>query len=220
MLHAGERRRESTPPKRRRAARRRHTVEDFVNTALALLEQCGAHAVTARRLAREMRLSQMALYRHFDGMDHLLSRVWNLGFTQLIEYVTTADADAGGGLPGFRASLKAYTQFGINHPWLYRFMFSTGPRPEQFGEENEGLHAMQMLHQRVVTLKEEGCIAAEDDPAAISLHLWFLHHGLTTLAISGQASKVVGVELDRLIESTADGAFRCFGITEKEPTTT
>ncbi len=220
MLHAGERPKGEVPPRRRRAARRRHTAGDFVNTALALLEQHGAQAVTARRLAREMRLSQMALYRHFDGMDHLLSRVWNLGFTQLIDFVTTADAEAGGGLPGFRESLKAYAQFGVNHPWLYRFMFSTGPRLEQFGEENEGLRSMEILEKRVVALKEEGYIAAEDDLAAVSLHLWFLHHGLTTLAISGQAPKAVGVELDRLIESTADRALSCFGITKKDPAAT
>lgn len=205
-------RRKPTPTRRRRAARRRRTAEDFVDKAMALLEEHGSHSVTARRLAKEMKLSQMALYRHFETMDHLMAVVWNRGFAQLGEFVDEADEAAGQGLKGFRASLKAYARFGVEHPWLYRFLFAPGPRPEIFGLPNRGLLALQKLHQRLTDLQREGYVAGGDDLAAIALHLWFLHHGLTTLAISGQVPKVVNVELNELIESTSDRALQCFGV--------
>jgi AcrR family transcriptional regulator len=201
-----------TPQRRRRAAKRRRTAEDFVEKAMALLEEHGSQAVTARRLAKEMKLSQMALYRHFETMDHLMAVVWNRGFGQLAEFVEAADEKAGQGLEGFRESLKAYARFGVEHPWLYRFLFAPGPRPEVYGLPSNGLLSLHRLQHRLIELKRDGYVAGEDDLAAVALHLWFLHHGLTTLAISGQVPKVVNVELDRLIESTSDHALRRYGV--------
>lgn len=182
--------------------RSRHCAEDFVTHATCICEREGVGAVTARRIAKEMGLSAMALYRHFSSMENLLAVVWNEGFAQLLAVMNVTSESQGGGLEGFRATLRAYVRFGIENPGLYQFMFTAGARPEDFGLENYGLDAMQRLREMVAVVRrsEEG--AAERSSEMDAVFVWFLLHGLTTVAISGQAQKVSGLDVDELIDRT------------------
>lgn len=189
--------------------RTRHSAEDFVNNAISICEREGASAVTARRIAKEMGLSAMALYRHFQGMDHLLAVVWNEGFAQLLAVMNVTSESEGAGLDGFRATLRAYVRFGIDNPGLYRFMFTAGARPEAFGLANLGLTAMQRLREAIAALR-----AANEGPRnhvdeMTPLFIWFILHGLTTVAISGQVQKVSGLELEELIDRTNQRILEC-----------
>jgi AcrR family transcriptional regulator len=189
--------------------RSRHSAEDFVSHAISICEREGAAAVTARRIAKEMGLSAMALYRHFTSMEHLLAVVWNEGFAQLLAVMNITSESQGGGVTGFRASLRAYVRFGIDNPGLYRFMFTAGARPEEFGLVNYGLSAMQRLREMIVTLRESGEIRPDRSGEMEPLFIWFMLHGLTTVAISGQAQKVSDLDVDDLIERTTQRILEC-----------
>jgi AcrR family transcriptional regulator len=189
--------------------RSRHNAEDFVTHAISICEREGAAAVTARRIAKEMGLSAMALYRHFSSMDHLLAVVWNEGFAQLLAVMNVTSESHGGGLTGFRASLRAYVRFGIDNPGLYRFMFTAGARPEDFGLENYGLDAMRRLREMITSMRQSGEIVSERSGEMEPIFIWFMLHGLTTVAISGQAQKVSDLGIDDLIERTTERILEC-----------
>lgn len=182
--------------------RSRHCAEDFVSHATSICEREGCAAVTARRIAKEMGLSAMALYRHFSSMEHLLAVVWNEGFAQLLAVMNVTSESRGGGLEGFRESLRAYVRFGIENPGLYQFMFTAGARPEEFGLANYGLDAMQRLREMITSLRQSGEITSARSCEMDAVFMWFMLHGLTTVAITGQAQKVSDLDVDELIERT------------------
>jgi len=190
------------------AARGRKSADDFIEAATHICEREGAQAVTARRVAREMGLSPMALYRHFKGMNHLLAMVWNEGFAQLRSALDDVVEAGGHGLASFRKELGVYVRFGVSHPGLYQFMFSTGPRPEEFGEKNVGLETLHLFRQRIIELKEAGLIPPGGDPMLLCINAWFMLHGLTSLAISGQVLRVTNLELDEVIRDTTERIVR------------
>ena len=186
----------------RKRTRSSRTAEEFIEAALGICDREGAVAVTARRVAREMGLSPMALYRHFRGMDHLLAVVWNRGFAMLTPKMESARQSSGGGIEGFYGALEAYARFGIAHPGLYQFMFSAGSRPEEFGLENLGFSCFARLEENVGQLRGSVCGTEDSDVKACAVHVWFVIHGLTVLCISGQATKVSGIKLEELIRIT------------------
>jgi len=155
-----------------------------------------------------MNLSAMALYRHFQSMDHLLAVVWNEGFAQLLVVMNATNEGEGAGLAGFRATLRAYVRFGIDNPGLYRFMFTAGARPEHFGLENLGLTSMQKLRDALASLRASGESPGGAEDEMDPLFVWFMLHGLTTVAISGQVQKVSNLDLDDLIERTTQRVLR------------
>ncbi len=189
--------------------RSRHSADDFVNHAISICEREGASAVTARRIAKEMGLSAMALYRHFQSMDHLLAVVWNEGFAQLLAVMNVSNESEGGGLAGFRATLRAYIRFGIENPGLYRFMFTAGARPEQFSLENLGLTAMQRLREGMQLLRQSGQVPPRTQDEMDPLYVWFMLHGLTTVTITGQVQKVSNLDTNTLIDKTIERILQC-----------
>ncbi len=190
-------------------SRRRHTAQDFVDAGLQICERDGSTAVTARRVAKEMGLSAMALYRHFRGIRHLQAMVWNEICRRLIEAMSDAEAQGKCRVAGFHAAGLAYVHFGIGHQGLYQCMFSDGPRPEEFGVENLGLTALPILSSWIARLHDAGDTAPELDVHRASLHIWFVLHGLTTLVISKQVAKVTDLDLDELVRQATQNVIKC-----------
>ena len=105
-----------------RPRRRRMLSLDLIaDTALSLLDNEGADALTMRRLAQQLQCSQAALYRHFTGRDELI--------------VIAMDRAVGLGLPAPPEGLDwrqtaewlahAFRDFLLAHPGLVAFMRGT-----------------------------------------------------------------------------------------------
>src|SRR5262245_5229220 len=62
-------------PKKPRGRQASTTVEAVVGAAIAVLSEEGSEAVTMRRLAEELGLSPMGLYRYVRDKDELLDRI-------------------------------------------------------------------------------------------------------------------------------------------------
>lgn len=200
---------EGASPRPKDHTRGRHTPRDFIGSALALCDREGAQAITARRIAKEMDLSPMALYRHFKSMEHLQALVWNEGFARLSAELAQA-YDAGGmGKTGLRRVFEVYIRFGVDNPGLYQLMFSAGPRPEEYGEPNRGTEAFGRLIGLIAKLQEKREERQRGGPHTLALNIWFSLHGLTTLAISGQVLRVTSLGIDEIIENTADNLIDC-----------
>lgn len=188
--------------------RSRHKAKDFIEAALGICERDGSEFMTARRVAKEMGLSPMALYRHFKSMDHLQTLVWNEGFARLQAAVYASMSDAPNKLKALCRVMKTHVEFGVTHPGLYRYMFAAGSQPERYGEKNLGIDALKHLTRLIVEAQRTSSVSSDADPHELALHIWFVVHGLTTAAISGQVRRVTNLDLDELISKTTERVVR------------
>jgi AcrR family transcriptional regulator len=194
-------------PRRKRSE---ETREAFVKAALDLCREGGPQAVSARRLGKMLNLSQMAVYRHFQDMEDLLAHAWDRAFKELLgtinSVLTKTDPKA-----DFQRGLRAYVDWGIRNPGLYRLMFFMAfERLEVLQEQVTGLRGLEMLQDLIVSCLEPRVVnLTNGEIRSMALQSWFTVHGLTTVAISGRFQRVseetpeesAGRIIDRLCDS-------------------
>ena len=99
--------------------------ELLVNEALTMVERSGADSLSATAVSLAVGASNAASYSHFrDGATELLAAVATRGFDQLTaalvprEYTRLVEERV-------RQLFLQYVKFGLEHPHLYRAMFSS-----------------------------------------------------------------------------------------------
>ena len=103
-------------------------VREIVATALALLEEQGAEALTMRGLAERLGIRAPSLYKHLSGKGELETAVIAVGFEELATALDRAGpAGLAGltglaGLAGLAGLGAAYREFALARPHLYRLM--------------------------------------------------------------------------------------------------
>jgi AcrR family transcriptional regulator len=97
----------------------------LVEAALKQVEQGGVEAVSLRDLAQSLGVSRAAPYRHFPDRDALLATVAARGFEDLVVLYETALEGPGDGPARLRASGRAFYDFAMKRPGLYRLMFES-----------------------------------------------------------------------------------------------
>ncbi len=201
---------QSRRPRRKGRVRVPKLPEEFIEAAFQVCSAEGPDAITARRVARQMNVSAMAMYRHFQNMDHLKAATRNLGFARLSDALTEVYTSAKDPQDQLRRAFKAYVSFAQSYPGVYLLMFATGPGPEQFGEENLGIQAAQQLMNIIVS--SLGLVPPQSDPETEKavFYAWFLLHGLTVFAISGIKDRLTSMPIDDLIEACVDRLMRSF----------
>jgi AcrR family transcriptional regulator len=100
-----------------------------VASAVRLIETSGTSSFSLREAAREVGVSANAAYRHFDDKSALMTAVTAFGFRQLATQMVGAMASAAGGrakrpasVARFKAVGRAYVEFAVAHPELFRVM--------------------------------------------------------------------------------------------------
>jgi len=84
----------STKPTR--AEKRRARIEAILDAAMAILLEEGAHALTMRRLARDLALTPGAMYRYFDGKDAILAGLGQRTLGRYAEQLNAREMQARG----------------------------------------------------------------------------------------------------------------------------
>ena len=74
---------ESQAAKKTRGRERRFTVEEVLDTALALIDVEGLEALTMRRLAEELGVTAMSLYSYVHTKEEIVDGVYALALTQI-----------------------------------------------------------------------------------------------------------------------------------------
>jgi AcrR family transcriptional regulator len=167
--------------------------DHLVREARRLVDTAGADALSLRAVARAVGVSQTAPYLYFpDGVTELLAAVAEEGFREMISYLEDVSRDPAE--PRAVALALRYVRFGVEHPHLYRAMFSArladpleslGARS---GSEQRGHSTYLALHEvkhrayaTIVSSLEE--LEAEEqlrsgDPWEFGLAVAALAHGL------------------------------------------
>jgi AcrR family transcriptional regulator len=88
--------------------------ERILQASLRLIDQQGLEAFTMRKLAQELRVDPMSIYRHFESKDALLDGVAEVLWREIV--LPQADTDAQSLLRALANSLRA---LGHAHPHAY-----------------------------------------------------------------------------------------------------
>jgi AcrR family transcriptional regulator len=165
---------ETQTPRRSRGRPRTFDRERAARTALALVDREGLAALTMRRLARELGMGTMSLYRHFRDKDELLDAVVDLASREGIDQL----ALRGDWQARVRTLARALYDSLTRHPGLVqvrlsRPMLSPGAlRLTDIAMQvllDAGFSPRQAAHAyRALFLYTFGCAAfdGESDPAA------------------------------------------------------
>ncbi|WP_336649024.1 TetR/AcrR family transcriptional regulator [Microbacterium sp. MMO-10] len=155
------------------AERVRERESRIIRSARELAESEGWPAVTVRRLAAAVGVSQPILYRHFPGgREDIVGRVVVEGYAELAAAMDVPD-DRGSILP---ALVSAYLDFAREHPAVYEAMASARSSVVFAAEETpeELRRGFRMLELAV------GGTDARDRAVRAEL-LWSTLHGLSQL---------------------------------------
>jgi AcrR family transcriptional regulator len=189
----------------------------LVASAVRLIETSGTSSFSLREAAREVGVSANAAYRHFDDKSALMTAVAAFGFRQLATQMIGAMASAATGgaqepasIARFKAVGRAYVEFAVAHPELFRVMFGECGAECRKAEPGDDATAdpWSLRGQSLDALVADGLLAAERRPGA-ELKAWSVVHGFASLALDGLASVPTAADralaLEALLEFTVVG---------------
>jgi AcrR family transcriptional regulator len=163
--------------------------ESLVETALMMVDKEGLEMVTLRELSMRLGTSRTAVYRHFESKEALMQAVILSGFEQLDQILKPIFSEQTKSVSErFFNMGKAYLDFAIEHPNLYRLLFGEKFRQEReelcdYKDESQatGLYAFIGL---LLEAQEEGIIGVVN-PMVQAATVWASIHGLASLLIDG-----------------------------------
>jgi AcrR family transcriptional regulator len=139
----------------------------------------GYENFSMRKLAGRIGYSPGTLYLHFENKADLLHDLIEEGFEQLLQALARVH-DSEDPVQSLRNKLRAYIDFGLDHPNHYHFAFLL--RRERKSETVEPHSAFDVLRRAVRRCVEEGPFDSLDVETT-SQTLWATIHGITSLLI-------------------------------------
>jgi AcrR family transcriptional regulator len=195
----------------------------LVASAVRLIETSGTSTFSLREAARDVGVSANAAYRHFDDKSALMTAVAAFGFRQLATQMVGAMASAAGGrakgpasVARFKAAGRAYVEFAVAHPELFRVMF--GECGAECRQAEPGDDATEdpwsLLGKTLDALVADGLLATEVRPGA-ELKAWSVVHGFASLALDGLAALPSADERAAALDALLD--FAVVGLCAQTP---
>ena len=163
------------------------TRDRILAAAERIHQREGLDAVSMRRIAEEVGLTPMALYRHYRDKDALLDALVDEGFSRWEQYLARA-ATAATPLERIRAALTAYVGFALGEPKLFQLMYLV-PRPNVPDAPASLRTTTSPAFGAMVDAVKEAMDAGEvraGDPAELIQVAWATVHGLVTLHFGGR----------------------------------
>ncbi|MDX2015667.1 MAG: TetR/AcrR family transcriptional regulator [Myxococcaceae bacterium] len=186
---------------KRRAPSRYHHGDlrrALLDLALRVVEREGIEAVRLNVLARELRVSVAAPFRHFPTREALLVALTEEGAEQLVAVVNAAAARVVDPLEAQRARGVAYVRFAVEHPGWFSLLtraelVRASPRLRALSASQESLMEPILGRQhrgrasRSVSRRSAGLLAAQA-----------LTYGLARMVTDGLLGEVSADDAERL----------------------
>jgi len=157
--------------------------QTLIDAGIALLEEGSAESLTLRKCAARAGVSHAAPAHHFDGLLGLKAAIAEQGFDIFSRYMLEA-AESGPQTP--RARLKGictgYLRFGLDHPALFRLIFSFDAKILAEKELDPGNAQSYMILRDCCA----PFVPKDADPVVIETQVWALIHGYTSLVLDGR----------------------------------
>lgn len=198
-------------------------VDRIVRVTAAIIDEQGTDAVTVRRVAEEAKCSPTVIYHYFTSKDGLLHRAVQQGLDWFGSFVNAAEQGQEG-VERIRATARAYVQWGIRNPSMYRLMFEQRlPRPagpQELEKRRGNLDTTRRMLAEVFAADPAG---APDVDVTVAANVLFTSlHGIVSAAISGRLWGP-GLDDERLVdlsvplaEALVDMLTRAWGLHPRE----
>jgi AcrR family transcriptional regulator len=150
-----------------------------------LLREHGVSAVTTRRVAREVGVTAMAIYRHFQDKTALLEALVARGFERWeirLAGAVHAPKDR------IENALRAYRDFALEEPRYFELMFLIPRQRVPLAPASLSMTSSPAFGALIAAVRDRiqtGTLIAEG-PAQVILMVWALAHGLIALHVSGR----------------------------------
>ena len=189
----------------------------MVAAATKLVKLGGEEAFSLREAARDVGVTANAAYRHFKSKSDLTSAVAAQGFENLAQRMQkamqAASRRSGKDLPSiarFKAVGRAYVEFALDNPKLFRLMFGERGVSCLHGERNQhpataAPSPYEILGQSLDDLVTDKLLVPRLRAGA-ELKAWSLVHGFASLALDGRAVFPDGRGRSAALESMLDFA--------------
>jgi AcrR family transcriptional regulator len=163
------------------------TRERILGAAERVHQQEGLDAVSMRRIADEVGLTAMALYRHFRDKDALLDALVDAALARWEAYLSGVVA-AGSPVERIRGALTAYVGFALGEPHAFQLTYLVA-RPNGPIEPAAQRMTASPAYRAIVAAVREGMARGElrpGDPEETMLLAWAAVHGLVVLHRAGR----------------------------------
>ncbi len=180
----------STAPRRRRAPRgqgERLREEIIDATERLLIEKGDQDAVSIRAVADAVGVTPPSIYLHFADKNDLIFAVCERHFARFDAVLQEARDAHEDPVQSLLACGHAYVRFGLENPEQYRILFMTKPQqtPDSWtAEKVMGSAAFEHLVEAVAEAIEAIGVQPRPDPVFVSISLWSIAHGITSLLLT------------------------------------
>jgi AcrR family transcriptional regulator len=165
------------------------TSRKIATTARRVLAQEGSDAVTMRRIAGEVGITAMAVYRHYPNRAGLLNVLADEGFAELAEQLQRARL-SGSTEKKLEKLMNIFLDYSLENPRLFELMFLE-PREgaRQFpGDFRAGLSPTANPTANVLQDGMTSDVLRQDDVWEIVFEMGALLQGLIMLYLGGRMS--------------------------------
>jgi AcrR family transcriptional regulator len=171
----------------RKAREKKELRQEILNAARSLFVERGYDNVSMRKIAEKVEYSPATIYLYFRDKEDLFDTLCAGMFERLVHRLTTHPS-RGPGLEGMRAALRAYIDFGLDHPQDYCVTFLVEDREwhnvdKPCRRREAGCRAFSCL-QELVRLNAQAGVIRVNNVEATAQMLWASIHGLTSLLIT------------------------------------
>lgn len=179
-----------------------------IETAIAMLDEPDGWQFTLREVARRAGVSHAAPYKHFPDKGALLIEIALIGFDRLRDALA-ASTTSGNEAEAVRAGGRAYLDFGLGNPALYRMMFGAeiGSSPAVH-LDRRAMGAFEIVVDLLARGQDAGLIR-KCPVQGQAVSAWAHLHGLTMLTLDGLLlpEKVGADPIGAALASFYDGLF-------------
>jgi len=178
-------------------------ADDCAREALSIISEQGLQALSLREVARRLKVSHGAPYRHYASREHLLAelvrRIFDDFATHLDAAAPSADPDA-----DLSQMAIAYMRYALEKPLEYQLMFGTTlPDPSAHPQmASSADRAYGLLREGLARLPSH---AGKPDRIAMdALFIWSALHGLAGI-LKCDVAETIGIDprrADAMIEAT------------------
>ncbi len=163
------------------------TAQSILIAARRLLDKGGASAVSMRKVAEQVGITAMAIYRHYPDHAAVLNALADQGFIEMAAALRATPL-AGDISDRMVAGCEAYLDYALVNPRLFELMFlAHRPGARQFPRDfKAGLSPTGNLFAAIVEQGMRDGDLLEDDIWEITFEMGALLQGLIMLYLGGR----------------------------------
>ncbi len=153
------------------------TKEDIVSAAFAILQEEGAQAVTARKLAAKANCSTQPIFRVYKNMEELTEELFGRACDFFREYYQSFSRQT---VTPFVHLGFVYIKFAREHKQLFQFIFLSEKR---FGRSMYDLvnGSEGYVSKEIQTAMSQGC----QNASGLFMKMWIFIHGAACMTLTG-----------------------------------